>query len=268
MSLADRPAAASVITEFLRAQAQAPRHGPVARIFGRSPLSVDSRPWYKGSLGEIEVGHILQRLDERWTVLHAVPVGANNADIDHVLIGPGGVFTLNTKNHSGQRVFAGGGAFRVNGHATQHVRNSQHEAARAGRLLSAAVGRQVEATPVIVVVRAKHLTFGRDRPKVAAVASTQLLRWLQKRPMLLESADVAAIAHAAATPHVWRAGRAPDLVPGGDPSEERSRFSVLHSEVVQARRRARGWMLLAMAGAGAAAFGTLAALPDLLLALL
>ncbi|WP_371261683.1 nuclease-related domain-containing protein [Arthrobacter sp. ov118] len=31
-----------------------------------------------------------------------MPVGAGASDVDHVLIGPAGVFTLNTKNHAGQ----------------------------------------------------------------------------------------------------------------------------------------------------------------------
>jgi hypothetical protein len=32
-----------------------------------------------------------------WTVLHSVPVGTGSTDIDHIAIGPAGVFTLNTK---------------------------------------------------------------------------------------------------------------------------------------------------------------------------
>jgi hypothetical protein len=32
-------------------------------------------------------------------VLHAVPVGDRGSDIDHVVIGHGGVYTVNTKTH-------------------------------------------------------------------------------------------------------------------------------------------------------------------------
>jgi hypothetical protein len=39
----------------------------------------------------------LMRRDPRWRCRHSIPVGSNGADIDHLVIGPGGVFTLNTK---------------------------------------------------------------------------------------------------------------------------------------------------------------------------
>ncbi|MBG6212216.1 hypothetical protein RCH23_000129 [Cryobacterium sp. CAN_C3] len=45
---------------------------------------------------------MLSKLGPEWTVLHAVPVGSGSSDIDHVVIGPAGVFTINTKNHTGK----------------------------------------------------------------------------------------------------------------------------------------------------------------------
>jgi hypothetical protein len=39
----------------------------------------------------------LPKLDEAWRVLHSVPVGSRDSDIDHVVIGPGGVYTINAK---------------------------------------------------------------------------------------------------------------------------------------------------------------------------
>ncbi|MGJ9403557.1 nuclease-related domain-containing protein [Arthrobacter sp. KK5.5] len=65
-----------------------------------NPLGPDNRPWYQVAFAEIRTGHILASLAPEWAVLHAVPVGAGTADIDHVLIGPAGVFTLNTKDHN------------------------------------------------------------------------------------------------------------------------------------------------------------------------
>ena len=48
-------AAASVMAECLRVQADVPPRGAIARTFGRSPLSDESRPWYLGALGELDV---------------------------------------------------------------------------------------------------------------------------------------------------------------------------------------------------------------------
>jgi hypothetical protein len=54
----------------------------------------------RGAEGERKVGAILESFAPDWHVLHGVWLG--RGDIDHVLIGPGGVFTVETKSHGGQ----------------------------------------------------------------------------------------------------------------------------------------------------------------------
>lgn len=71
-------------------------------MLGSSLLSDGARPWFKGTVEEIAVRKLLDQLVPPWTVQHAIPVGSHGTDIDHVPIGPGGMFTLNAKNHSGQ----------------------------------------------------------------------------------------------------------------------------------------------------------------------
>jgi hypothetical protein len=83
-------------------------------------------------------------------VLHAVPVGKRGSDIDHVIIGPGGAYTLNTKNHPGGKVWVASRAIRVNGQPVPYLRNSRHEGERAERLLSQAAGFPVPVRPVLV----------------------------------------------------------------------------------------------------------------------
>jgi hypothetical protein len=112
-----------------------------ARLLG---VHTDERAWRIGAAGERKVAARLERLGEAWHVLHAVPVGDRGADIDHVVIGPGGVFTINAKHHPDARVWVGGNTFMVNGHRQPYVRNARHEARRASRLLSAAVGSSTE----------------------------------------------------------------------------------------------------------------------------
>ena len=111
----------------------------------------DERAWRVGADGEETIGSRLEKLTSRgWHVLHAVPVGNRGSDIDHVLIGPGGIFTVNTKTHPGGSVWVGRFAIKVNGHSTQYLRNSRFEAERASRLLAQAVGWVVEVRPVLV----------------------------------------------------------------------------------------------------------------------
>ena len=125
--------------------------GRLARCFGVRPLSKDGYAWYRGALGEIAVGRKLSRLDSQWVVLHAVPVGRQNADIDHIVVGPAGVFTVNTKNHSGKPVWVAGHTILVSGVRKDHIRNFEFESGRAAKLLSKAFGWPVSVRPLIAV---------------------------------------------------------------------------------------------------------------------
>src|SRR6516164_9273141 len=54
----------------------------------------------RGASAEEQVGGLLEQLSGRdWQVLHDASLGHGN--IDHILIGPGGVFTVETKSHPG-----------------------------------------------------------------------------------------------------------------------------------------------------------------------
>lgn len=57
--------------------------------------------WRRGADGEREVGRVLAGLEsEGWLALHDVSLGRGN--VDHVLVGPGGIFAIETKSHPGK----------------------------------------------------------------------------------------------------------------------------------------------------------------------
>lgn len=71
--------------------------------------------WYTGLEGERRVGKELVRLSSLgWRVLHGIEK-SNGGDIDHLLIGPGGVICINTKTHRGASVWIGDTMAKVNG---------------------------------------------------------------------------------------------------------------------------------------------------------
>jgi hypothetical protein len=54
----------------------------------------------RGASGEEHVGGLLDEMsDSGWEVIHDASLGRGN--VDHILIGPAGVFTVETKSHSG-----------------------------------------------------------------------------------------------------------------------------------------------------------------------
>jgi hypothetical protein len=86
-------------------------------------------------------------LEQSWRVLHSIRVGINGADIDHLVIGPAGDFTLNAKYHLGASIWVGAARswlVMVNGQRQPFVRNSQYEARRMGKILSAASNMPVD----------------------------------------------------------------------------------------------------------------------------
>ena len=185
------------------ARAEAPVRTFLAQLMG---VHTQERAWRLGAAGEVLVAAQLAKLiarDPRWHCLHSVPVGTNDADIDHLVIGPGGVFTLNAKNHPDARIWVAGDTVMVNGVRAPYVRNSRHEARRASRLLSAACGFPVTAMGVVVPVNARDLTIKKAPVDVEVMNRRRLRRWLRRRPEVLDVCVVDAIFEQARRSATW-----------------------------------------------------------------
>ncbi|WFR65855.1 nuclease-related domain-containing protein [Curtobacterium flaccumfaciens] len=90
LTLRARKPGYAVMRECLAIQAGAPARSRWQRFWGHDPLHPDARSWFKGAIGEREVAKALESLGPDFTVLHAVPIGKHETDIDHVVIGPTG----------------------------------------------------------------------------------------------------------------------------------------------------------------------------------
>ena len=168
----------------------------------------DERAWRKGAEGEEYVGTKLNRLREKgWHVLHSVPVGKGDSDIDHIAIGPGGVFTVNSKNHASKKIWVAKYQMRVNGRPVPYLRNSRHEAARAKRLLETQVNFEVPVTGCVVVLTGSlvpEVTY-RDRPDdVRVLTKWDVPRWFRKRKAALSPEQVEQVFEVARRSDTWR----------------------------------------------------------------
>jgi hypothetical protein len=190
------------------AQEQATLHrdaAPVRTLLARVlHVHTEERAWRVGAKGEEAVAAQLAKLDSRWLVLHAVPVGERGADIDHVVIGPAGVFTLNAKHHPGAKIWVGGDAVMINGRQVPYVRNSRHEAARAARLLSTACGFDVEVTGMIVPVGADDIVIRELPEDVQIVNRRRISSFLTHLPRRLDARVVEAVYAAARRSDTWQ----------------------------------------------------------------
>lgn len=57
--------------------------------------------WGSGAKGEETVAEYLAHLNDRYDVIHDVVLPGEVGNIDHVVLGPNGVFVIETKNHKG-----------------------------------------------------------------------------------------------------------------------------------------------------------------------
>jgi hypothetical protein len=78
--------------------------GAVAAGWGlRFRPSPDAVAWRRGAAGERRTAQLLDPLKQHgWAVLHDLAVPHSQANIDHVVIGPGGVFVIDSKQYRGR----------------------------------------------------------------------------------------------------------------------------------------------------------------------
>ena len=197
--LASRVAGAAVAEQAARLSAGRFQRW-AARLLG---LRTAATSWDVGARGERIMGRRLERLRAcGWEVLHSIPL-ASGADIDHLVIGPGGVFTINTKHHAGARVSVGRHRVWVNGSAQEYIRNSRHEAAAAARRLSEALGRTVPVCGVVAFVNPGPFSM-KEPPSDALVTSDKTIASvLRSRPAVLSVAEAQAVFQAARRAEIW-----------------------------------------------------------------
>lgn len=140
---------------MLRSKGPSPVRRAVDRMLRRK---TEWDPWFKGLAGERIAGGELDRLTARgWKVLHSIPL-VRGGDIDHLLVGEGGVFTVNTKNFRGRSVWVGDDMVKVD-HGPPHPypARSRAEAEHARDVLERHCPFPVDVEPVLLFVGAKDL---------------------------------------------------------------------------------------------------------------
>jgi len=195
-------------------------------------IGEDAEGWYRGVLGERRIAALLATLGPEWTVLHSVPVGRGSSDIDHVVIGPPGVFTINTKFSPGKTVWVGGYGLLVDGVKTRYVANALLEARRASTNLTKASGLTVAARGLIVFVEPARITEkaqpggGEADPTIEVLSDDELLDELN-RAREYSDEQIARIVDAAARPATWSDA----VVASSDGAHVAREFEALELEV-------------------------------------
>ena len=248
-SLRAQPAAASVIATCLNAQAESRPRSIIGRTFGTSPLSEASRRPYIDAISELHVASELEKLGPDWVILHDVPVGERGKSIDHLAIGPAGVFALEVEHREADSIAVRGDLLTVNGVARPNLTTSRDLSTEAAVNLTRATGLNVPARGLIVFVAPQSVSVHDEPDDVGVTSDRAVHKWLADREPTLSATQVAMIADAAADRSTWR-GAAARRTPGFNADA----FDALRVEVQRAWLARGFWGTAVIAAAAIAAF--------------
>jgi hypothetical protein len=174
--------------------------------------------WEQGAVGEVAVAAALAALPAGWVVLHDLAwPGRQRANLDHVVIGPGGVFVVDAKNWSG-RIEVRDHVLTQNGRRREEAVSSVTAAAIAVQALVS----PLDCSAVLCFVRAEEVSATAWNVTVCSTAN--LVATLTSRPTLIGPDEVARCADAIRDGAVRPATPAPNGArPGRRSSKRRSR---------------------------------------------
>ena len=170
--------------------------GLVALVTGwglRFRPSPDAVAWRRGAAGERRTARLLDPLERHgWAVLHDLAVPGSRANIDHLVVGPGGVFVIDSKHYRGRLQLDGSGRLWHGRYSlAPTLRAVDYEADQAAQVL---VDPDVVVVP-IVAVHGAQVPWGKVVTNgVPVVAARRLPSMLRALPAVLGPERVAALA--------------------------------------------------------------------------
>jgi hypothetical protein len=155
--------------------------------------SPDASAWRRGAAGERRTARLLGPLERQgWVVLHDLAVPGSRANLDHLAIGPGGVFAVDSKQYRGRlQLDPSGRLWHGRYPLTPTLRAASFEADQAARVLP---DPGVAVVPV-VAVHGAQLPWGKVvMDGVPVVAARRLPRMLRQLPAVLGPERVVGLA--------------------------------------------------------------------------
>jgi hypothetical protein len=155
--------------------------------------SPDALAWRQGAAGERRTARLLDPLERHgWAILHDLAVPSSQANLDHLAIGPGGVFVIDSKQYSGRlQLDSSGRLWHGRYPLAPTLRAVSFEADQAAQVLP---DPGVAVVP-IVAVHGAQVPWGKVvTDGVPVVSARRLPRMLRQLPTVLGPERVAVLA--------------------------------------------------------------------------
>jgi hypothetical protein len=157
--------------------------------------SPDAFAWRRGAAGEQRTARLLSPLERQgWVVLHDLAIPGSRANIDHLVIGPGGVFVIDSKHYRGRlQLDPSGRLWHGRYPLDSTLRAVSFEADRAAQILA-----DPQVVVPIMAVHGAQIPWGKVVTQgVPVVSARRLPSLLHTLPAVLGPERVAALAHQA-----------------------------------------------------------------------
>jgi hypothetical protein len=155
--------------------------------------SLEARAWRQGAVGERRTARLLGPLEQQgWAILHDLALPGSRANIDHLMIGPGGVLVIDSKQYRGRlRLDSSGRLWHGRYPLAPALCAVDFEADQAARVLT---DPDVVVVP-IVAVHGAQVPWGKVVMQgVPVVAARRLPSMLRALPAVLGPERVAVLA--------------------------------------------------------------------------
>jgi hypothetical protein len=155
--------------------------------------SLEAVAWRRGAAGERRTARLLDPLERHgWVVLHDLAVPGSRANIDHLVVGPGGVFVVDSKQYRGRlQLDPSGRLWHGRYPLAPTLRSVSFEADRAAQVLP---DPGVAVVPILAIHGAQ-VPWGKVvMDGVPVVSARRLPSMLRQLPAVLGSERVVGLA--------------------------------------------------------------------------
>jgi hypothetical protein len=169
-------------------------------LLGTIPLFREYKIWRSGAKGEETTAKQLKSLKGKYHVFHEVMLPRTKGDIDHIAIGPNGIFVIETKNNNG--------TIRCNGDSWSQLKTGKkggrykgkigrpsRQAKRNANLLANLIGRRLHRrfhVNALVVFANKKAVLDLNHPTVPVLHAKEVCRFIENfgsRPLSTKEQD-------------------------------------------------------------------------------
>ena len=150
--------------------------------------------WAAGALGEQRTAAALAHLSPVWTVLHdrLLRPGIAGTNIDHIVVGPAGIFAIDTKNRAGDITVTADGIYQLTrtneGYArTRYLQNDLNNVIWTAREMARLLGAPVMPVLCLAGQRSSQMATGQSVRNVSVVGVDRLVAWLETQPQRMDA---------------------------------------------------------------------------------